>query len=245
MKRTTVIRFLWQWHRRFGLIACLILLILAITGVLLNHSSKLGWDRTPIDFDWILSSYGFNAPQHYRSIEISGHYWVLFGDQVFYDDQVVSRCSAPWHSLLSKEELVVAACRSQVTLFDADGTLLETVHALPKPDLKSVGSVVGERGLLLDYSDQQYLMDLDSLEITTTSDQILIPHKSVTIPDELHASLRSAFIVEDLTWERFLLDIHAGRWFGGWGWIIMDLGALILISLSLSGVAMYVLRLTR
>ena len=245
MKRATIIRTLWHWHRRIGLVACIILLILSLTGILLNHSPQFGWDRKPISLHWILGSYGFEPPDVYQGIKISDHYWVLSGNQLFFDDEAVASCFHPWHSITSMSDLVVAACFDEVSLFSTDGMLLESVKTLPEPQLLNIGRVENESRLLLEFVNQQYLLDVDSLEIEPASGLTAFQTALVPVPDELAKSLKASYRVADLTWERFLLDLHAGRWFGGWGWLLMDLGGLFLLILSLSGVAMYVLRRTR
>lgn len=245
MKRSTIVRTLWHWHRRIGLVACVILLLLALTGILLNHSPQFGWDRKPISVQWILQSYGFRAPDRYDGVKIADHYWVLSGDQLFLDDLALASCSDPWHSLVYLNDLVVAACSDQVALFDVEGMLMESIKTLPEPQLRAVAKVEGEGRLLLVYPHQQYLLDLESLEVEPTSGAKPVAEQHTKVPAALAESIKSSFKVSDLTWERFMLDLHAGRWFGGWGWLLMDIGAMFLITLSLSGVAMYVLRRTR
>ncbi len=246
MKRATIIRTLWHWHRRLGLVACILLLILAVTGILLNHSAQWGWDRSPISSQWILQSYGFEPPEDFKGLKLNDQYWIKSGDQIFYNDQSVALCNKPWHSLLELDGMVVAACPDQIALFADDGSLLESINTLPQPNLQNAARVEGERRLLLVYLlDQQYLWDPDSLEVETTTGLKPLPAEFVAVPEDLAESLADAFRVKDLTWERFVLDLHAGRWFGGWGWVLMDLGALFMLALSISGVAMYTLRRTR
>lgn len=245
MKRATVIRTLWHWHRRVGLVACVLILILSVTGIMLNHSPGLGWDHRQISSHWILQSYGFEPPEAYDGVLIDGHYWVMSDTQLFRDGERIDECFKPWHSIVNAEGLVAAACSEKIVLFEMDGELLETLSALPETGLHSIGLNQSEQGVLLQFAQNQYLLNLNSMEVTATRGKSAIAPETTQVPDDLAQELSSEFRVQDLTWERFILDVHAGRWFGGWGWLLMDLGAIFMVLLSLSGVFMYLLRRTR
>lgn len=245
MKRATLIRTLWHWHRRLGLVACVILLLLSITGILLNHSSQLGWDRSPISTQWILRSYGFQAPSEYHGIKLDRSYWVISDNQLFLDESPIASCNTPLHSLVAMSDLVAAACREQVMLFTMEGDLLESISVLPEPNLQSMAKLAGSDVLLLQYPGQHYSLDPDSLDVNPVAEVAVEFTSLVPVPQPITEALQQQFRVHDLTWERFFLDVHAGRWFGGWGWVLMDLGALFLLLLAISGVVMYTLRRTR
>ena len=245
MKRATLIRTLWHWHRRLGLVACVILILLSVTGIVLNHSNQLGWDRSPISVQWILKSYGFQAPSEYQGIKLDQSYWVVSDNQLFLDTSPIANCNTALHSLVAMRELVAAACREQVMLFTLEGDLLETISVLPEPNLQSMAKMGGSDVLLLQYPGQYYSLDPDSLEVKPVAEVSVEPAALVQVPKPITKSLQQQFRVHDLTWERFFLDVHAGRWFGGWGWVLMDLGALFLLLLAVSGVVMYILRRTR
>ena len=245
MKRATVIRTLWHWHRRIGLLACILIVILSVTGILANHSSQLGWDRTPISAQWILDSYGFSAPLHYEGVNIHDRLWVISDTQLFMDDVPVSTCNTAWHSVNPLNGVVVASCQSKIELFTTDGERIEAINALPESRLMQSGTVEHDDRLLLQFSESQYLLNLDSLEVEAVSGYEMVPEDVQQASADLTQALQNQFRVHDLTWERFILDVHAGRWFGGWGWLLMDLGAVFLLTLSLSGLIMYTLRRTR
>ena len=130
-------------------------------------------------------------------------------------------------------------------LFTGEGDLLETISVLPLPGLKSLGKKRGEDVLILEYPTQRYTLDPDSLEIVPVDGVRNEVSTLVPVPQSISESIQEQFRVKDLTWERFILDVHAGRWFGGWGWVLMDLGGLLLLLLAISGVVMYTLRRTR
>ena len=46
------------WHRSIGALAALFLLMLAITGILLNHNLDLKLEQRHLDWPWLLEHYG-------------------------------------------------------------------------------------------------------------------------------------------------------------------------------------------
>lgn len=245
MKRATVIRTLWHWHRRIGLLACFLIVILSVTGILANHSSQLGWDRMPISSQWILDSYGFPAPEIYEGISVEDRLWVVADKQLFLDDELISTCHTSWHSINPLNGIVVASCPSKIELFTTGGERIEAINALPESKLIKSGLIKNDDRLLLQFAASQYLLNLDSLEVEAVSGHKMLTEPVQRASAELTQSLQNQFRVHDLTWERFVLDVHAGRWFGGWGWLLMDLGAIFMLTLGLSGLAMYIIRRTR
>ena len=43
-------RLVWwvQWHRRLGAVVAVLVCMLAVTGILINHSQDMGWHRKPV-----------------------------------------------------------------------------------------------------------------------------------------------------------------------------------------------------
>ncbi|MEK9766944.1 MAG: PepSY-associated TM helix domain-containing protein, partial [Thalassolituus sp.] len=56
-------------------------------------------------------------------------------------------------------------------------------------------------------------------------------------PEPVKASELAQFpaVNSSISLQRIVLDIHSGRWFGSWGIWMMDLAAVVLILLSISG----------
>ncbi len=46
------------WHRRIGLVALTLVIVLAITGIALNHSETFKLDETYVNTSWLLNWYG-------------------------------------------------------------------------------------------------------------------------------------------------------------------------------------------
>jgi hypothetical protein len=59
------------------------------------------------------------------------------------------------------------------------------------------------------------------------------------LPAVLQPRLQAASVPASLNWQRLLQDLHAGRVFGWAGQLVMDLAALLLVILALTGVIIW------
>ncbi|MCH2547232.1 MAG: PepSY domain-containing protein [Alphaproteobacteria bacterium] len=60
--RTTFQRIMLKWHARLGGIAALFLLIITLTGIVLNHQEILGIHNSEITATWVLDWYYGEVP---------------------------------------------------------------------------------------------------------------------------------------------------------------------------------------
>ena len=78
-------RRLFRTHRAFGLGLAVVALVLAVTGLLLNHSDDLHLAQRKVHAAWLLALYGIEAP-HPGAAYPAGASWVSqWGGQLFLD----------------------------------------------------------------------------------------------------------------------------------------------------------------
>ena len=78
-------RAFWlRWHRRIGVAAAAFLLLVAITGILLNHSRMLGLHHIYLDSPWVLSAYQMQLPDGYilNTRQVGDHVIVTTKDRL-------------------------------------------------------------------------------------------------------------------------------------------------------------------
>ena len=59
------IRGWYRWHRRIGIIAAFFVIILSVTGIILNHNASLNLHKQFITAPWLLSWYGYEPDADY------------------------------------------------------------------------------------------------------------------------------------------------------------------------------------
>lgn len=58
------LRPFYRWHRRLGIIAVLFIVVLSITGIMLNHNAQFGLNKNFINSAWLLKIYNIE-PEPY------------------------------------------------------------------------------------------------------------------------------------------------------------------------------------
>ncbi len=234
-----LVGLLWRWHRRLGLAAALFALLLAVTGILLNHTAELGLDRSFIDAHWLHRAYGDRGGTlpAYRL----GERWLFRSadGRVYLDALEVAPCRGALVGAAAAGELLVAACAEELLLLTGEGVLVESFAAatgLPTP-VTAIGELEG--GVLLQVDGAWRVADLDAVEFgeRPPAGAVIRQLAPGSLPDALRRAIPSAG--DWLTWERLLLDLHSGRLFGRAGVLLVDAAGVLLGCLALSGVAMW------
>lgn len=57
----------YRWHRRIGITAAVFVVILSVTGIILNHNVTLGIDKNFITNEWLLEWYGYDSEAEYSN----------------------------------------------------------------------------------------------------------------------------------------------------------------------------------
>ena len=74
-------------HRYIGLIICIFLVLLSITGIFLNHTEDLKLSERHLKWPWLMKIYGFEVPQVDQHFEVGDHFISNYQGQIFIDGQ--------------------------------------------------------------------------------------------------------------------------------------------------------------
>ena len=201
-------------HRWIGTVLVAFVLVLATTGIALNHTNALGLDSKYISWPWLLDAYGMKAP-------------------------------SPYVGMVSMQSLVVVGDGQRVHVLLASGELVESIdlsETLPG-DIERIGGA-GDRAVL-ESGDVLYRSDPDVAMFEPWADGNA---SEVSWSSEIDSAtagleaLQTAWRGEGLTLERVLLDLHSGRIFATAGVLVMDIVAIGMIFLALSGLVLSVRR---
>lgn len=224
--------FFLKWHRMLGLAASLFVLVLVVTGIALNHGHSLSLDQVGAP-SWILGFYGIEPSTPAQGFKASDH-WLLESDgQLFFDTSAAGRCAPPLIGALTLDNTILASCQDAIYLFTNSGDLIERSTNIPEP-LQAM-MLQGQR-VLIQGKLNVYQFDADEFSWALTTPVTIASVAPATLPEELAQTITAKSIVSDITWERFLLDLHSGRLFGELGVWFVDLIAIVLAMLAISGV---------
>ncbi len=226
-----------KWHHWAGLITAVFIVILCVTGILLNHGSALGLARHYVHSDWLLNLYDIEPAQAPVSFNAGSHWVTRIGDQLYFDGRELTERSDTLLGVVQLQDQIVAALGDRLLMLAPDGTTIEVLRAIEgvPADMKRIGSTADSR-LVIDTSRGQLLPDLDSLRWDQTGAGDAHWAMPAQLPAELNATLIHSFRDRTLTLERLLLDIHSGRIVDHFGVWFMDAVAVALLSLVVSGI---------
>jgi len=226
-----------RWHRWTGLLVAIPLLVLASTGLLLNHLDDLKLRERPLPL-WLAQYYGVPALAPALGSALSEDGWWLWADHTLYrQSEPLGECAAPFAGVVAVGSLRVAGCGRELLLLSAEGELLERLGAdYGVPVFSALGSAPGVVLLATAAGPQQFNPDTLVLQ---PWDQAWQPQSVERAPAALAAALPREQVPAELNWERFLLDVHAGRVLPLLGTLIMDLSALLMLVLAGSGVLIW------
>ena len=232
-------------HRWIGLTALVFVLLLATTGIALNHTSAWRLDETWVDWAWLLHAYGIDAPRPTISFAADGTRATLLGGRLYVDGREVARSIETLVGLAATGERVVVAAGNEVFLLTASGDLVERM------DLASVlpaaitevglaeGHVVLRTGAGLFRFDDELLNVQPAPDLRQNGVQW---SEQSAVPADESARLQNLYRGRGVTVERLLADLHSGRIVPRFGALLMDLVAVLLIGLGITGLLMWLRR---
>lgn len=239
------LRSLYVWHRYMGISAALIVLVVAFTGILLNHTEDFQFDSQYVKSEWILDWYGIRPPDELLSYPAGNRFVTLMGDHLYLNRREIP---GEFHDLVgavSLHDMFIVAVSDSILLLTERGEIIEQLRSndgvpagLTRIGLDTAGRLVTEG------SHDTYQPDSDFLkwqrwDHQTGSINWTTPGR---LPENLKSALQQHYMGEVLPTERVLLDLHSGRILGRLGPWLFDIAALFLILLSLSGTWIWIKR---
>ena len=250
--RSRMMHFVRHWHARVGAMAAIFFLLLAVSGLALNHTDVLNLAKYQVHANWLMRWYGLKPSVPTRGYLFKDGYFAASGERWVMDnhvllDQGLSETKQNLVGAITWGDMRAIASEDHLFLYLPDGKLVDSLSgaALPNAPIKRLGSInTGVMPQLVLETAQGSFVSEDGLawqilkvEKASVSAQPAWAKEQV-LPRTLSASLTQAF-GPSLPLERIVLDLHSGRIFGRYGPLLMDMAALGLIILSLSGVWIY------
>ena len=231
-------RLFWTWHRRIGIVAALLVLVLSLTGLALNHTDRLGLDERYVTWEWLLDRYGIEAPAEAVSYVADNTRITLMGDRLYADRQIQPVLFSALQGVVFADGFLAAAAGDAILLVTPDGQLVDRLGAesgVPA-GIETIG--VSDAGrILVGTAASVYGAGMDALVWSPEPE----PPGEIrwAVADAADASLlndlRQDFRGRIVPVERVLLDLHSGRIAGWVGTLLMDAAAVLLLVLALTG----------
>lgn len=237
--KRAVLRALARWHRVLGLSSSLFVLLLVITGILINHSADLGLENRHVNSGWMLDWYGIEPPSVNEAYRV-GEAWISrIEKRLYFNDRHVSSTDEPLLGAVQQNNQIAVISVSRLLLLSAEGELLESIgreHGIPEA-LRQIGMHEGQ--VVVQTRDSRYSVDLGSLRWTRQKGKAAIWSVREELPLALQTQISTQARSRMLSMEQLVRDAHSGRIVGVWGRWFMDAVALLLLALTSTGIWMW------
>ncbi len=228
-----LLRSLYMWHRWIGLAAALFVIILSVTGLLLNHTEELALDSRYVTSPVLLEWYGIEMPQHSESYRAGDALVTGLDDRIYIDAVPLAGVSGQLAGALAWRDMLVVALDQQILLLTPAGELIEQLAA-PGRQTYTLG-LDNSRNLVIRTAQGLFVSAAELLD-WQPSDNMDVTWSTPVQPDgAARQALEQAWHGNGLPLERVLLDLHSGRLLGRAGVYLMDGAAVILLLLAASG----------
>ncbi|NQZ89731.1 MAG: PepSY domain-containing protein [Colwellia sp.] len=234
-----IIRYLREWHRKLGIFSALFIIFLSISGIALNHTTLFSLSEHSITSSLLLNHYGIKPPSDIRFYQQKQ--WLVTEQFVWLDDKLVYESDDAVVSMSKFQAYRLLATTKQLVIFTNKGELVDKLDSSSDLPVPIQAMSVSQSHILLKTPHGYYQGDSDFFnwrKINTLVEPKWITSEAGTPSELTAASIK--YQSQFLNWERVILDAHSGRILGGFGVILMDLVAFMLILLSISGMYMWV-----
>ncbi len=243
-RKTNGDRSSWlRWHRRVGLAAALVIVIVAITGVLLNHVEEFGLRETTTTLPFLTRHYAPSSDVAMTGTALNGTWLVAAEGRLFLDGRGVAEIGEGFRGAVVLDDIIAVASASDIVLLTHDGFLIERLGQASLPGaVERIGLVDGQvavataRGSFA--ADDEFLAwrPLTGGSAGDTAPTAVVWALPGTVPDNIRTEVLGALGRAGVSLERLVLDLHTGRILGSWGVYLVDLAALSLIFLVVTGI---------
>jgi len=227
-------------HRYGGITAALLVIIICITGVLLNHTNEFGLAKTNVKSEILLRWYGIEMPAS-KTYAAEDYFLTLVGLRLYLNDQPIEGSYRTLKGFIATQGYLLASVDDKLLVLQPDGTvveMLESFHGIPA-NIQNIGlinsRVIIETAAGLWQSDKT----LSHWEHLNVSAELANWSATVELPEKLTAVILNDQLGDGLPLERVILDLHSGQILGKAGRWAGDAVAILFILLALSGIWMW------
>ncbi|VAW73072.1 hypothetical protein MNBD_GAMMA15-2277 [hydrothermal vent metagenome] len=237
-KQRFKLRSFYVWHRYMGVSAALFTLIIAFTGILLNHTDDFQFNDKHVQTEWVLDWYGIEAPEQLLSFPVGERHITLMGDDLYLDRKEIGDDYRDLTGAVQLDNMLVVSVNNNILLLTPRGEMIERLKrndGVPAGIEKIGVDASGKLAVRTSHDIYQPEKDFIRWQRYDGDDSHIRWASSVPLEPQLKTLLRNHFRGEVLPMERVLLDLHSGRFFGKAGPWLFDIAAALLILLSLTG----------
>lgn len=225
-------------HRYGGITGAVLVILVCVTGLLLNHTDELGLSKKTVGAEGLLDWYGIETPS-ISSFGYGEQYVSQLKRSLYLNDTQIPGTYSPVQGIVVTQMMTVIATDQEIILTTQDGKLIEIMTKLQNipSDIHQIGILPDSR-IVIRTADTLWLADPQFIGWTAADlTGLKVEWSAITqLPDELAQSITAHYRGTGLSLERILLDLHSGRILGRGGVWLGDAVAILFILLAMTGI---------
>jgi len=233
---------LHKWHRRIGLLASAFILFLVITGIVLQHSDDLGLPSKHLASSWLLKYYGIK-PNPIVTYQLGNQTISHAGEHLYLSGTPITEDVDDLFGAIHQDNLFIIATTNSLIVMADDGSIIDEITTLDGLAEAPLGISQSQDGAPILRGVSKYWVSTNELyewlEYDGEHPKWVVP--SITLP-ALRQVIEAHDMSQQISLERFLLDAHSGRVFGKYGIYVIDIAAILLMILSITGIWLWAVR---
>ena len=239
-------RSLIATHRFFGQAAAFVVILLALTGLALNHEEDFEFLKGTVRLDAILNLYGLEPQGEWVHYQAGPHGCTSLERGIYLDGRYLTATETPLIGVVRFQHFLAFASPNRLLLVDSAPTLeggrpqiVDQMDSASLPgELLRVGRDKRQQ-LIVETNDGSFRAGDDLLEwhLVDNVETAEVAWSEATEPTaDQRAKVLREFRGEGLPRSRVIADLHSGRIFGRFGPAVMDASAVILLLLVITGI---------
>jgi hypothetical protein len=233
-------------HRFFGQAAAIVVILLALTGLALNHEEDFEFLKGTVRLDAILNLYGLEPQGEWVHYQAGPHGCTSLERGIYLDGRYLTATETPLIGVVRFQRFLAFASPNRLLLVDSAPTMEdERPQIVDQMDSASLPGELLRLGrdkrqqLIVETNDGSFRAGDDLLEwhLVDNVETAEVAWSEATEPTtDQRAKVLREFRGEGLPRSRVMADLHSGRIFGRFGPAVMDASAVILLLLVITGI---------
>ena len=227
------------WHRYVGITTALFVIVLALTGLVLNFNDRLQLDQTHLNNSWLLDHYNI-GDFPVISFRIGSHIVSQASEYIYLDGKYKLHSLQTIVGAIELNKELLLATETSLLLINSDGEIIEEIGTYSGLPEKPLGISITAEGHPVVRGINTYWKGSKEL---TAWQPLNGPHPKwsapIIIPSNLNSMIQEHARGHEIHLERVFLDLHSGRLLGRWGQHIMSAAAVLMLVLAFTGTVMW------
>lgn len=229
-------------HRILGVGSLAFLILISLSGLILNHADTLGLSRHaagPV----FLKIYGIEPPPVDSAFEVAGVVFATSSGSLFADGVELAANSSNLAGAIEVDDSLILATGDEFFVATIDGILIERFA----PEISAPITKLGTDGQRIIVALQNEVLEFDAVQMSLSAVAADGVHDAVwsqpaSLSSDQAEEIGIAGLAKTMNWERVLIDFHSGRILPTVGRYLVDITALCLLYLCISGIVLWTRR---